>query len=163
MLLHSGTGIVLPGSVHCPSRGKPLQHQTLPAASEEDWAAAWAQTSTLWTAVVGWDESQQGVHFPPSSPLLNDIRADSNILVYFLISQCYPIAVGLVLLLQTLKWSEIRERASQGMVCAPGIHLVMTAITQCCDHCRQIAFTLPPAPDKSSLLAQQNLMFQWFV
>lgn len=108
----------------------------------------------------GQDEPQPGVHFPINSHLLNDIKADSNILVYFLISLCFPISLGLALLLWTLK---VRERASQGMVCAPGVHLAMTAITQRCDHCQQIAFTLPPAPNKSSLLAQQALMFQCFI
>lgn len=38
---------------------------------------------------------------PPSSHLLNGIKADSNI--YFLISQCFPAPLGLALLPQTLK------------------------------------------------------------
>lgn len=108
MLLYSGTGITFPGSAGCltsPSREKPLQHLILSAASEEGWAAAWAYTSTLWTAVVARDDSQQGVHFP-SSYLLSDIKADSNIGVYFLISLCFPVSLGLALLLQTLKQSE---------------------------------------------------------
>lgn len=45
-------------------------------------------------------------------------RQTQTFWVYFLISLCFPVSLGLVVLLQTLKWSESRERASQGMVCA---------------------------------------------